>query len=114
MANVRKELCELINAYGPFGAVDATQSGKVIARSTRWRRHFLSGRGVESKTGENGYDAYTRATGPLRRVEFLDEDGFTALYREGRWFYQKYHSREQVEALCKAHKLEIVQFRYDS
>ena len=30
MANVRKELCELILAYGPFGACVATRSGKVI------------------------------------------------------------------------------------
>lgn len=45
-----------------------------------------------------------------RRVEFLDEQGFTALYRAGRWFFQKFHTAEQVAALCERHGLEVVDF----
>lgn len=30
---------------------------------------------------------------------FLDEQGFTGNYRYGEWYFQKYHSREQVEQL---------------
>lgn len=35
-----------------------------------------------------------------RMIEFLDEDGFTAIYREGNWFYQKYHDEPQARALA--------------
>jgi ParB family chromosome partitioning protein len=34
-----------------------------------------------------------------RGIEFLDEDGFTGLYREGNWFFQKFHSQEEAGAL---------------
>jgi ParB family chromosome partitioning protein len=34
-----------------------------------------------------------------RGIEFLDADGFTGLYREGNWFYQKFHSDEEARAL---------------
>jgi ParB family chromosome partitioning protein len=32
---------------------------------------------------------------------FLDEDGFTAKLRDGSWFFQKYHSREQITSLVE-------------
>jgi ParB family chromosome partitioning protein len=31
-----------------------------------------------------------------RYVEFIDEHGLSALYRKGRWFYQKFHSRDDI------------------
>lgn len=39
--------------------------------------------------------------GGMRYVEFLDNEGYTALYRKGHWFYQKFHSEQQSEALIK-------------
>jgi ParB family chromosome partitioning protein len=43
----------------------------------------------------------TTATNPHRRyLEFLDPDGFTAMLRDGEWFYQKYHTKEQTAALA--------------
>jgi ParB family chromosome partitioning protein len=44
----------------------------------------------------------------VRYVEFLDEEGFSALYREGRWFYQKFHTAEQRAALCARYGLKII------
>lgn len=38
----------------------------------------------------------------LRRLEFLDKDGFSAIFREGVWTYQKYHREE--DALMLAHR----------
>lgn len=32
-------------------------------------------------------------------VNFLDSNNFTAIYRQGRWFYQKFHSEEQRTAV---------------
>jgi ParB family chromosome partitioning protein len=35
-----------------------------------------------------------------RYVEFLDENNLTALYRKGEWFYQKFHSKADVQKIC--------------
>lgn len=36
-----------------------------------------------------------------RNVEFLDENGLTALYRKGTWFFQKFHEPEDIERMCR-------------
>ena len=36
-----------------------------------------------------------------RNVEFLDENGLTALYRKGAWFFQKFHEPEDVDRMCR-------------
>ena len=38
-----------------------------------------------------------------RNVEFLDENGLTALYRKGTWFFQKFHEPEDIERICRVH-----------
>ena len=35
-----------------------------------------------------------------RNVEFLDENGLSAIYTKGEWFFQKYHTVEQVKAIA--------------
>lgn len=57
---------------------------------------FFSGRNSEVLAQ---YDKLTKAGSKKRFVEFVDDKGFTALYRKGHWFYQKYHTPEQVEEL---------------
>lgn len=36
-----------------------------------------------------------------RRVQFFDRDGFTAMFSEGVWRYQKFHTYEHVKALTE-------------
>lgn len=36
-----------------------------------------------------------------RNVEFLDENGLTALYRKGTWFFQKFHEPEDINRMCR-------------
>jgi ParB family chromosome partitioning protein len=36
-----------------------------------------------------------------RHIEFLDKNGFSALYRHGYWFYQKFHYKKDIEDICK-------------
>lgn len=38
---------------------------------------------------------------------FLDENGFSANYRSGNWFFQKFHSKEQIYKLLSEHGFEI-------
>lgn len=68
---------------------------------------FLSGRTRESI---DGYLNQTVSRNKVRYVEFLDEHGFTALYRKGQWFYQKFHTRAQAAALCEAHGFRVESF----
>lgn len=43
-----------------------------------------------------------------RNIEFLDQHGFSALYRAGKWFYQKYHTREMARELIERHGFEVL------
>ncbi len=36
-----------------------------------------------------------------RKIEFLDEDGFSGIYFKGHWFYQMFHTEEQYRALTQ-------------
>jgi ParB family chromosome partitioning protein len=60
-------------------------------------RIYFSGRRQEFNE-ENARSTLRRDR--RRYIEFLDEDGFSAMFREGNWFYQKFHSRKQAEALA--------------
>lgn len=42
-----------------------------------------------------------------RRPEFLDDRGFTAIYRDGKWFFQKYHAFDEATALVRQFGFEI-------
>lgn len=66
---------------------------------------FFSGRRLERLEHQ---DRHTMSTGTQRYVEFPDEHGFTALYREGNWFYQKFHSKEDVVRLAERFGLKII------
>lgn len=58
---------------------------------------FFSGRTRDSVDGRLNAKA---STGKASGLAFLDEHGFTALYREGHWFYQKFHNAEDIEKLA--------------
>jgi ParB family transcriptional regulator, chromosome partitioning protein len=47
----------------------------------------------------------SRRTGTLA---FLDDKRFTAIFRNGHWFFQKFHSRDEAEALGKLMGIESV------
>jgi len=67
---------------------------------------WLSGRRREQVDGSLRSDvAVNRRL--KRNIEFLDEHGFSGLYRAGRWFYQKFHTIDQVRGLMRAHLIEI-------
>uniref|UniRef100_UPI0013749801 class I SAM-dependent methyltransferase n=1 Tax=Escherichia albertii TaxID=208962 RepID=UPI0013749801 len=49
----------------------------------------------------------TQAASSKSRLYFIDHNGFTALYRKGHWFYQKFHSDDEVKQLCRVHGFRI-------
>lgn len=67
---------------------------------------FISGRTLNSavKRAEMSKDV----SNGVRYLEFLDENNFTANYRQGNWYYQHYNDREQI-----IKKLQDFGFRVD-
>jgi ParB family chromosome partitioning protein len=67
---------------------------------------IINGRSLEQ------YTASLRARSTdlrTRRPEFLDADGFSAIYREGKWFFQKYYSIEDARALIERFGFEVIE-----
>ncbi len=68
---------------------------------------FISGRNIQQLY--NRVKAKT-ATAKWRSVEFLDDDGFSAIFRDGQWYYQKYHKKEEICAAVKNAGFDIVSY----
>jgi ParB family chromosome partitioning protein len=43
----------------------------------------------------------TSHRGGMRAFEFMDQDGLSGILHHGRWFYQKFHTRQQITALTE-------------
>lgn len=54
---------------------------------------YISGRPIESTMRKN----FSKDIGnTVRYLEFLDNDDFTANFREGKWYFQHYNSRDKI------------------
>ena len=72
---------------------------------------FLSGRAFECE--DRAARLTKRAISqPRRSMAFYDDNLFTAIYRRGSWFFQHYHTRESIRAVCAECGLEIVSLHY--
>lgn len=70
---------------------------------------FFSGRPLEKQQAVTSRTRQShRKVAHKRELYFEDEDGLTALYRDGRWFFQKFHSKADVSALCERFGLELI------
>lgn len=43
-------------------------------------------------------------------ISFLDADGFTAQYRKGHWYFQRYHTERQVHELAETHGFKVMRY----
>lgn len=59
---------------------------------------YFSGRARE-KIDMQDRTTYAGEAKSHRYIEFLDDDGFSALFRKGHWFYQKFHRKSEAIAL---------------
>ncbi len=60
---------------------------------------FFSGRTLAGATG-NMKTTNTKISKDSR-IKFLDENNFTGIYRNGEWFFQKFHSSDQIKTITK-------------
>lgn len=107
------KLCASL-AVGPYDAVvcdavlnsvDSAQAeGAVMttlnALTKLGGRIFISGRPRE-RLVDNTRETKRNPQHHRRLVEFVDQDGFTALFRAGHWFFQRYHGKAEVQPLCE-------------
>ena len=61
---------------------------------------YFSGRARE-KIDLQDRTTYAGEAKSHRYIEFLDDNGFSALFRKGHWFYQKFHRQHEAIALGK-------------
>lgn len=114
------DVCRQLRTYGLFDAVvcdyvlnsvDSVQaeddvvtcvSGLCREKGTVW----LSGRRREQLDDSLRSEVSVNRR-VKRNIEFLDEHGFSGLYRTGRWFYQKFHTKKEVGALMVRHGITV-------
>lgn len=65
---------------------------------------FFSGRTYEGKAKTANFKQSQR---DKMRLPFFDENHFSAIYRKGNWYYQKYHSRKEINDLCDSFAFKV-------
>ena len=53
----------------------------------------------------------TKVADKNRYIEFLDDKGYTAIYRKGHWFYQKFHTEQQVRDMLEHSGFKVDVFK---
>ena len=69
---------------------------------------FVSGR---PRSVVDGYMRMTKLAAKKRVVEFLDEHGYSAIYRKGHWFYQKFHTEQQFKQSLEKSGFKCLEFK---
>lgn len=91
-----------------LNSVDSVEAEKsVMACLNLFARDtvFISGRPREQAEKKLDYSTHKNAL--KNDVYYLDDNGFTATYREGKWFFQKFHTEEQVIQLAADNGFDI-------
>ncbi len=82
---------DVMNCIGAF-----TRPGGVIYLAATSRRSVVKRKRARLFGGNN-----PKSRG--RAVEFLDENGYTASFRDGRWFFQKFYETDDARNLIRRH-----------
>jgi ParB family chromosome partitioning protein len=111
------KLCKEIADNGPFdvvvcdsvlNSVDSLKAEKSVMTCLNL---FCNGKCFISGRPRDRADDKMRAMRSIslnkRYSEFMDDDGFTATYRAGNWYYQHYQTKEQVRNLALRSGFEI-------
>lgn len=71
---------------------------------------FISGRTARSTNRRN----LRKATDTQNYIYFTDDDGLSGTYREGQWYFQKFHSEEQAHALANRYGFVVEKYTENS
>lgn len=70
---------------------------------------FISGRSLDTAINRQ---VRTRVCDNRLYYYFMDDNHYTAIYRRGNWYYQKFHSKEDIESLLASAGFRIDEIRY--
>jgi ParB family chromosome partitioning protein len=88
---------DVLNCLNAF----ARQGGKV----------YFSGRCIESPIAELDESSVQRKS--KCNTYQLDENGFSASFRAGQWYYQKFHGKREIQSKAASHGFKIVSLFYN-
>lgn len=69
---------------------------------------FISGRRLESAISR--VSARKDVSNELNYLEYLDGNNFTANYREGKWYFQHFHSKETIKKLLEKFGFKVIKY----
>lgn len=95
-------LYDIVICDSVLNSVDSVQAEQavintVIALCKFGGNIFISGRNLERKKSQNSYDIKGQADS---YISFFDANGFSGLYRDGEWFYQKFHTEREIKDIA--------------
>lgn len=95
-------LFDVVICDSVLNSVDSTQAeqaviNSVIALCKIGGAIFISGRNLENERKRCATNIKIQADS---LVKFFDDNGFTGLFRDGEWFYQKFHSKKEIEDIA--------------
>ena len=73
---------------------------------------FISGRSIDAALTKTKASRDTNIR--KRFLEFLDENNFSANYREGNWYYQHYHDKETITKELEKAGFKIINMKFGS
>ena len=105
-------LFDVVICCGVFNSVDSLEDEDAVMTCLNLftkDKVFISGRIRDYVEA-----AMNNARGGTMRsaMNFFDKDGFSANYRKGHWFFQKFHNRQQIEDLAHTHGFKINKLFY--
>ncbi|MDF1565307.1 MAG: methyltransferase domain-containing protein [Deltaproteobacteria bacterium] len=75
-------------------------------------RIYLSGRCKEYTA--RALEATVDGDAERRYIQFLDDDGFTAIFFLGNWVYQRFHAKDEVPAMLDAYKMKLTGHKHST
>ena len=92
-----KGMFDVVVCDSVLNSVDSLEAELAVVRCLNIfakEKIFLSGRPLDGV--KNKYNMKKDRNVGKRFLEFLDKDNFSANFREGKWYFQHYHSKEQI------------------
>ena len=109
----RHGLFDVVVCDSVLNSVDSKEAELAVIRCLNLfsrGKVFVSGRPIEAT---KRVDRLNRQAAVGKSfITYLDEDGFTANYREGQWYYQMYHDKDKLLALLEENGLVPVTVRW--
>ena len=95
-----------------LNSVDSMEAEVAVLRclSTFWNGKgglFVSGRNIDFVLDKQNT---AKSCDKCQYIKFIDDDGFTAQYRQGNWFFQHFHTRETLDKSLAAAGLRVAEW----